>query len=182
MKIVRDTGSILLLRGVPIGLGWAIFASILGPALLAGSTTAAIFTWPQTIVGSLVFGVIGGAIAFGIFLVGLDALLTREKLEIDRSLGKATYRKWKLYTSKDAKEWSFAFDRVSHIDVRRRTESGGGGKGFRNVCSADLRISKPRRSIQLDETSGSAEKRVEQIAEAVAEVFGVEVRRSGSYS
>lgn len=182
MKIVRDTGRVLLLRGVPIGLGWALYATLLGPVLCAAAVTAAIFIWDEAIVGAVAFGGVGGSIAIIVFLTGLDGMLTREKLEIDRNLSKATYRRWKLYTSKGAKEWSFAFDRVARVDVRKRTESGGGGKGFNNICSADLRIDKPRRSITLDETSSNGEQRVERIAEAVAEVFGVEVRKSGSYN
>jgi len=181
MKLVRDTGRVMLLRGVPIGLGWAVYATLLGPVLCAAAVTAAIYIWEDTILGAIAFGGVGGAISIAVFTAGLDGMLTREKLEIDRNLSKATYRRWKLYTSKGAKEWSFDFGRVSHIAVRKRIESGADGRGFNNICSADLRIDKPRRSITLDETSGNGEQRVEKIAEAVAEVFGVEVRRSGSY-
>lgn len=186
MKLKNDDGQKLILGGMPHGIGWITFMIILGPILATASVGAAAGMWSQSMLGAIAIGGVGGFLGVVIFWAGLSSALTRERLEIDRQIRRGVYRKWMLVGGGMGKREEFTFDRVTMVEVTRRSDinesQAGTGSTRIHICDADLRLENPPASIRLDSTSNGHEERVELVASAVAEACGAELVASGAYA
>lgn len=183
MRVVENTAERLVLRGKPGGALWMGFATLLGLVFMG---VTAWFGWVtfHEIGGylQLIPMGIGFLMGFGFFCLGAVTLLVgRMSLTLDRVTGEGVYEVVSPIIEA-GKPCRFRLEHVNSVTVeasteaRHRTEGQGGFDA--QVCRARLRINKPRRAIELDETQNGQEPRVERVAQSVAEWLDLEVTRT----
>jgi len=186
VKLKNDDGQKLILGGMPHSIGWITFMIILGPILATASVGAAAGMWSKSMLGAIAIGGVGGFLGVVIFWAGFGSAITRERLELDRQIRRGVYRKWMILGGGAGKREEFAFDRVTMIEVNRRSDvnesQAGTGSTRIHICNADIRLENPEASIRIDSTSNGQEERVELVAAAVAEACGAELVATGAYA
>lgn len=169
------------LRGVPHGLHWMIFSTLLGAALSAFCIFLMSRIAEDGSVGALI--PMGFGALFGIFFLffGIDGMMRRESLVIDLDLGSAIYRKWSfLFGEKERTE--FQIPDVAEVFLEHRKEQRDTTEHqmiVAKIWEAKLRIRRPRKSILLEETQNGREQRVRTVAEQVSAYLNVPLTESG---
>lgn len=175
MRITRDTGERLELCGPPGGFGTVALVLVVGTAMTAGAAAFLPFMLRsgQT-VGAGMVGVVGTA-GLAILIFGIALALTRDRLELDAVTGRGAWSRRTL--GRHVKPpFEFEFVRAKAV-VLQRFADGGGSSGAPTVdkIRARLRISKPRRTVDLIEAERGGEDRVRAVAERVAEMLSIDV-------
>ncbi|MGE0364707.1 MAG: hypothetical protein AB7Q00_03045 [Phycisphaerales bacterium] len=184
LKTTRRGANLLVLSGLPHGVGWPIFAVVLALGLptffwfLEGKTLMKPgfhFQWIPA--GVIVL------LCTAFLIVGVKSLLDRERLTLDRATGRGTFETWNILGGK-RKRHEFDLTRVVEvrIDVRTEATPGGGKRGGGTMRVFEATI-KPGKKIVLDTTSNGRDERVRRVAKDVAEFLGVPLRttdRSGT--
>ncbi|MEM9559053.1 MAG: hypothetical protein AAF995_02005 [Planctomycetota bacterium] len=182
MRIVKQTGGRLVLAGVVGGLGWMLFTLALGAAVTLLSSGLLILeaqqsNWPA--VGWLIVGLLLGQIFFWLGL--LQLLRGRERLVLDRALGRGEYTIMSPVITVETRPFDFKLDDVDGVALEMRVERSRPGHADRTIESeaevwrVRLRTREPRRAIVLDETHNGQLDRVRTVALAVAEFLGVDL-------
>jgi hypothetical protein len=171
----------MMLAGVPGGLGWLIFAMLLGAIFMGAFGWMCVHHWQSGGFGLPVVMTGLGSGLGGLFFVfgALSMAFGRETLTLDLAAGEGRY--WNRSPIIDLpKPFTFALEHVQRVSVEQSTERSGGG-GMRagmsehDVCRARLLIAKPRRAVTLDETSNGRNRRVRKIAQEVAEFLDADL-------
>lgn len=179
MRIRHRDDGLMRLAGVPGGVGWMIFATLLG---LLFTAAFGWFALAQYRSGGIGFGVVMcslGVLLGQLFMwTGIVTLaVARESLELDTRAGGGRYRSRSPIVDVP-KPFEFDLSNVHAVSIERYTERSpggrrGGGMSEMDVCRARLLISKPRRAVTMDQTSNHRDQRVISLATQVAEFLGV---------
>ncbi len=182
MKIKTQTGDRLILAGVPGGVGWMVFATVLGAAFLGilGTVSYRMYAASGFVLPHIAMAV-GILIGAAIFAMGVVTLaIGRLRLELDLVTQRGSYRVTSPIVDA-GKPCEFDLAHVHSVSLERFEESrpsGETGSRTAQVVRARLRVNKPRRAIVLDETENGQDERVERVATTVAEFLGLEVTRT----
>lgn len=183
MKTTRRGTNLLVLSGLPHGVGWPIFAVVFSVALptvlwlILGPTLSR----PGFRVQWVPVGV-AIVLCLAFLSVGVGSLLHRERLTLDTATGTGVFETWNILGGKRKRhEFGLVCVGEVRIDVRTEARPGRGKRagGSMRVFEATI---KPGRKIVLDTTSNGRDKRVRRVARDVAEFLGVPLRttdRSG---
>jgi len=184
MRIVENTTERMVLKGLPGGIHWMVFATLLGVAAMAACGWFARVTVRET-GGYLQLIPLGIGFLMGVafFLIGLVTLAVgRMRLVLDRVTGNGSYYVYSPVIDV-GKPCSFLLEEIDSVAIERREEArphnDDHGSFPAKVCRARLRVRKPRRAIVLDETENGQERRVQAVAEAVAGWLELEVTKQG---
>ncbi|MDX9911639.1 MAG: hypothetical protein RBS39_07405 [Phycisphaerales bacterium] len=175
MRITHDTGDTLVLRGIPGGVGWLVFATFLGVLFSVVFSVVCVHLLRTSGFGfRVVMTALGVALGLLFLVFGVVSLAVgRESLSLDKVNGKGRYHSRSPIIDVP-KPFEFSLESIKHVSIERYTERnpGGGGRGggmsSHDACRARLLISKPRRAVVLDETSNGRDARVRTIADRVA--------------
>ncbi|MEM9657704.1 MAG: hypothetical protein AAF961_05015 [Planctomycetota bacterium] len=180
MRIVENTNERLVMQGTPGGVRWMVFAALLGMAVMAATGWFARTSVHETDqYFQLVPLGIGFLMGTALLLIGLLTLaLGRMRLILDRVTGNGNYDVYSPIIDV-GKPCAFRLDAIDGVNVERREETrhgnDAGGSFPAKICLARLRIRQPRRAIVLDETENGQERRVQAVAQKVAEWLELEV-------
>lgn len=177
MKLERQSDSILVLSGVPGGVGFVVVALAFGAAVAAvsafGLRWALSPPWGWNSLAALpwCFGLLLG---IGFLCFGAGSLLAEERLTLDKAAAAGVYEFRSRLPGVRQRRLEFAFDRIRAVSLEHRLESSGGGRGMpRPALRARLLLDRQgklkRDAIELDDTQNGREQRVRELAGHVAD-------------
>ncbi|HMN39808.1 MAG TPA: hypothetical protein PKE29_03120 [Phycisphaerales bacterium] len=167
MRVTRHAPDRLELSGLPGGA-----AAVVVPIGLALVGALAALFWLAT--GALIPLIAGGVMLLIALAAAAVSCTAREWLTLDLPARTARYRRRSLIPS-DRTDLTVPFDAAHSVSIERSTlRSPDGRMGHPiEVWTARLRLTKPRRAIELAQTQGGPEQAVRPIAEAVARALGI---------
>lgn len=167
MRVTRHAPDRLELSGLPGGS-----AAIFVPAGFALVGALAALFWLAT--GALIPLIAGGVMLLIALAAAAVSCTAREWLTLDLPARTARYRRRSLIPS-DRTDLTVPFDAAHSVSIERSTlRSPDGRMGHPiEVWTARLRLTKPRRAIELAQTQGGPEQAVRSLAQAVARALGI---------
>lgn len=185
MRIRSDDGQRMVLSGVPHGAGWMVFALVLGFCVIAAAVFfVRLLSQHGQWVGAIAMG-FGGVIGLALACVGATEVVQRERLTLDRTTGRVTWRRWCVLRPGAVREQAYPIRSCVRVRLSRSTEHRPRASGptdasealraEASVVRADLLIASPRRRIRLDETENGRDRRVTRVAERVAAFLDIEL-------
>lgn len=181
MRVVENSAERLVLRGVPGGTVWMVFCLLLGLAVMAAAVGFASATYDGAS-GALNLQLIplgiGVLMGLAFFLIGAVTLAVgRVELTLDRVTGEGIYEVCSPIVEA-GKPCRFRLEHIARLELKATEEArppDADGEQFdAQVVRLRLLVTRPRRTIVLDETQNGRVQRVQRTAEAVAAWLGVD--------
>lgn len=181
MKIHEQNTTHLVLQGIP-----QLDKGIVLPLIVGGAfITISILIFPKIEGEHLTVRVLFALpffIGIAVVVVILVLLTFRERLELDKTVAEANYRKWSVLFG-SGQRFGFELLHIRGVTLSHRVESSPGtGQGSRSidVWEAKLLITKPRRSLVLAKENTTKGQHARYMAQTTAEYLGVELLTSGA--
>lgn len=180
MRLRSNDGKILTLTGIPGGLRWMLFATVVGAAIVTVAGAFIRMQWTSS-GWSFSFIPLGLGVLLGLAFLAIGALqlLARERLTLDRQIGRGDYRS-NSPVVETPKPFDFRLEDVAEVRLIHRSEWRRGSSHEQTghqaeIWRAELRIRTPRRTVVLDESQNGREQRVRPIAQTVADFLALDL-------
>jgi hypothetical protein len=177
MRINKHPGNWLILSGPPGGVGTVVLLLVVGTALSGGGAFFAWKVWSEAQrLGPTIACGAAALFGLGILIVGIGSALTRDRLELDPVTRSGRWTR-RLLGFNVTKPVEFSFEHARRIRIEYYTDSNphDTGSGSGEKVRAKLLITKPRKSIELDQAEIQHAPRVREIAQTVANMLDLTV-------